>query len=173
MIQASNNLISYFFIRGSSDGCTFLIFFFNGLIPSLIGITCWIICVSYIPRPSYAHTNKSLYCLKKQTKTCHSYGMQHILRLTNFILWYVHRLIYSFIMVELWVFLFLYLESDYACHRSFWEKPHPLGWGCLSCHQLYFARIACAHLHKPLCPWRHQRCHQSSVSIDHCQKCLN
>jgi len=72
MILASNSFVISLYMRGSSDGITFLNFCWNGLAPSLIGITCWIIRVSYSFRSSYVHANTSRYCFNKWTKACHS-----------------------------------------------------------------------------------------------------
>lgn len=98
MIHASNNLVISFCMRGSSDGCTFLIFCWNGLTPSLIGITSWIIWVYYVFRSSYVHVNTYWYCLNRQTKACCSWYVQHTPRLMNFGYCFIPKLICLYIM---------------------------------------------------------------------------
>jgi len=102
MFGASDKFLKSFWIRGSTIGWNFLNLCCNVFNPSLMGMSCWIIRVSYVFKSSYVHANKPLYFLNKQMIFYHSDGEQHVPRFTNFRSSWVPKLTCSYDNFELW-----------------------------------------------------------------------
>lgn len=126
MIWASNNFVNSFCMRGSSVGWNVLILCWKGLVPSLIGITCCIIRVSYVLRSLYVHAKTSRYFLNRRIKSCRSCGVQQVLRFTYFRSSFVPRCICSCHNVEFWVLLFTGPWKRFSRSYNFSSDNTPL-----------------------------------------------
>lgn len=114
-------------MRGSSIGCTFISFYWNVLAPSLIGITCWMIFMSYVSISSYVHVKTSPYYFKKRMKAYRSFGVQQVPILTYFGSLLVPKLIYSCNRVELWVLALPNPIKRFYRSYNFSNDTTPLG----------------------------------------------
>lgn len=156
MIRASNTLVSSFYIRGSSDGWTFLSFYWKGLAPSLIDIMRWIILVSYVLVSSYVHANTSWYYLKRWMKSNWYCNVHHVLRFTNFRSFYIPILICSCNNIKLWVLAFTGPWNWFCKSYNFSSDTTPLGISFFCSYRMRPAETARACPCVSPCPWRRQ-----------------